>query len=85
MVRLLNDLEAATMNLVARLFRESANSRVCPNIKRDSTGPYCARDMEPGEEITEQRRMLCDHLSLQLWCLTKDRYKKCIWYQGEKF
>jgi len=57
----------------------------CPNFRTDSIGPYCGRDLIQGEKITDERRGVCDNISLQLWCLDKDRYNICIWYQGEPF
>lgn len=55
----------------------------CPHLRVDEQGAYCSRDLQG--EVTEQRRLVCDKYSLQLWCLDKSRCSKCIWYQGESF
>ncbi|MDP3027249.1 MAG: hypothetical protein Q8N63_06070 [Nanoarchaeota archaeon] len=64
--------------LTHKLLSESNPQDRCPNLKIDRQGPYCGRDLKEGEKILEQRRMVCDNYSLQLWCLDKTRYNICI-------
>lgn len=64
--------------LTHKLLSESNPQDRCPNLKIDCQGPYCGRDLKEGEDILEQRRMVCDNYSLQLWCLDKARYNICI-------
>jgi len=73
------------LSLAEELFLESNEKKRCPHIRRDEGGVYCARDLKQGEIIVSDRRNICDHLSLQLWCLDRKRYSKCIFYQGEHF
>lgn len=77
-----NDLER---DLTKKLLDDNNTEDRCPNLQTDNHGPYCARDLEEGEIISERRRRICDNASLQLWCLDKDRYNLCIWYNGEPF
>jgi len=72
-------------DLTSKLLSESNPQNRCPNLKIDSTGPYCCRDLNDGEGISDQRRIICDNYSLQLWCLDKARCNICIWYNGEPF
>ena len=70
--------------LIDELFSASHENERCPYIKRDEIGPYCSKDLSPNAPISEQRRVICDHFSLQLWCLDRKRCNKCIYYNGEK-
>ena len=72
-------------DLTSRLFSESNPQDRCPHLKIDSIGPYCSRDLRDDEAILEQRRIICDNYSFQLWCLDKTRCNICIWYKGEPF
>ena len=84
MVRLTTP-EDLVKDLTDQLISESDPKNRCPNFGIDSKGPYCARSLVPGEIISDQRRMICDNYSLQLWCLDRDRFNVCIWYRGEPF
>jgi hypothetical protein len=86
MVREINPLERRTLELIRELFGESAGKAHCPNIGRDEHGrPYCAKGLTYGDNIPESHRRICDTASLQLWCLDKRRYIKCIFFNGEPF
>ena len=74
-----------TDTLVEELFEECPKRDRCPHIRKDKSGPYCARDLNKGMSVLQERRNVCCYASLQLWCLDKDRFSKCIWYQGEPF
>jgi hypothetical protein len=80
MVTLLNPLEIEERSIIEELFAKADLTRCCPNIRRDSEGPYCAIQLKEGEPISEERRMVCDVASLQLWCLDPDRYNRCVVY-----
>lgn len=80
---MLEDLEKRIEELIDKLFKENSGKPSCPNIRRDEKGPYCSKDME-SENPELGRRLVCDNISLQLWCLNKD-YQKCIHYQGKEF
>lgn len=70
--------------LADRLFLETRGSSRCPHIMKDEIGPYCGRGFSGGE-VSECRRMICDAVSLQQWCLTND-HLKCIYFnQVEPF
>jgi len=77
--------EARRRELIEKLFRETAQEKRCPYLRRDKISAYCSKDIQEMEEINEQRRNVCDSSSLQLWCLDINRCPTCIWYQGEKF
>ena len=69
--------------LIEDLFKQVPEEKRCPNIRKDDNGPYCAKNLKEGAEITYERRIVCDTSSLQLWCLDKDRYQGCIFFRGE--
>ncbi|HLF53736.1 MAG TPA: hypothetical protein VI544_01000, partial [Candidatus Nanoarchaeia archaeon] len=60
--------------LVEELFSESCEHGRCPYIRKDSEGPYCAKNLGDGL-IVSGRRLATDIVSLQLWCLTKESYQ----------
>lgn len=72
-------------DLTRKLLSKSNPQDRCPNLRVDNRGPYCSRELKEDEDISEQRRMVCDNYSLQLWCLDKTRCNTCIWYKGESF
>ena len=78
-------MDPRLQKLVDELFAEVPQEKRCPHIRKDVLGPYCAKGLEVGKEIGVSRRAVCDHLSLQLWCLDKERYSICIYYRGEPF
>lgn len=69
--------------LVNRLLLESPLDNRCLHLHVDQIGPYCGKDHVSGSEIRENRRMICDTYSLQLWCLDKESCVKCIVYTGK--
>jgi len=79
----IQDLER---DLVEKLLGEVPYGLRCPHLVEDPEGqPYCMKGLNKGEEISEQRRMVCQSASLQLWCLDIERSSNCIWYNGEPF
>lgn len=71
--------------LIDSLFAETPVENRCPYIRKDSIGPYCSKGLGENKDIGVSRRAVCDHLSLQLWCLDKERCPICICYRGEPF
>ena len=78
-------LEDLRLDLRDKLLAERDIRNECPNLRTDSKGPYCGRDLTEGQNISDERRRICDNYSLQLWCLDRDKFHVCIWYQGEPF
>ena len=68
-----------------KLFRETEDGARCPWVRRDCQGAYCGKDLQEGKPISQYRRMACDSTSLQVVCLDKEKYPKCIYFQGESF
>jgi hypothetical protein len=66
--------------LQEQLFEDTKGAR-CPYIQRDETGPYCGKGLEEGGDISEERRLVCDTASLQLWCLHETDFKRCTYYK----
>jgi Fe-S-cluster containining protein len=80
MVSIINPEE----RLIQELFSKSPEHERCPFIRKDETSPYCAKNLQGNSEISEQRRMICDTFSLQLYCLNgPERHAICIFYQGK--
>lgn len=61
--------------LVQELWDESKPGFRCPFVCNDSKGCFCK--LQPTEEA---QRMVCDYHSLQLWCLDRERYPLCLYY-----
>lgn len=58
----------------------------CDFLRKDNCSYYCSNGLKEGDVISNERRNVCDHFSLQLWCLSKSNCQNCIWYNGkEKF
>ncbi|MEK6886120.1 MAG: hypothetical protein AABX17_04090 [Nanoarchaeota archaeon] len=72
--------------LVEELFASVSTEERCPYIRKDKIGAFCANGLE-GDFVPENsaRRIACDPLSLQLWCLDKLRCDKCIFYNLKPF
>lgn len=68
--------------LVEELFQTAPENDRCPYIRKDEISPYCSKDLLENQEISEERRMVCDHFSLQLWCLYQS-HSECIFYRGK--
>jgi hypothetical protein len=84
MVRAVSPRERADRFLVRDLLEWNPEEVRCPHLKVDDTGPYCSKDLK-GEAISAQRRYVCDPVSLQMWCLDKERAPICIHYKDERF
>ena len=67
---------------VEELFQNAPENDRCLYIKKDEVGAYCSKNLLENQEISENRRMVCDHFSLQLWCLYPS-HNECIFYRGE--
>ena len=83
MVTTTRHLERKVRQLIKQLLAETPETKRCPHLRVDSTGPYCSKNYKKNTPITDQRRGLCDSASLQFWCLDESRTPKCIYYQGE--
>ncbi|MBI2452172.1 hypothetical protein HYV50_03790 [Candidatus Pacearchaeota archaeon] len=70
--------------IIEELFKKAENNVRCPFIRKDSVGPYCSKGLNEKSNISQERRMVCDIYSLQLYCLSES-YPNCIYYQGEEF
>ena len=81
----INVLDDFRNDLTLELLSESNPEERCPNFRTDDIGPYCGRDLSQGEPVIEIRRDVCSNASLQLWCLDKEKYHICVWYNGEPF
>lgn len=69
-------------DLIEELFGDASVDQRCPHILKDEMGPYCGKGLDD-DNVSDKRRMICDHFSLQLWCLNSN-YRNCIFYQGER-
>ena len=70
---------------VTDLIDKSKPEDRCPHFRTEKSGrPYCGNDLVEGQEIGGVRRRVCDHFSLQLFCLAgRERYEICIHFKGE--
>ncbi len=68
-----------------KLFKEFEGKSKCSYLARNCEGAYCSRGLQEGEKPSFSRHVVCDVMSLQLWCLDPERYQKCIYFQGESF
>jgi len=53
-----------TLDLIHELFNASEPADRCPHLQHDGCGCSCGVAADP-----DTSRMVCDHFSLQLWCL----------------
>ena len=73
-----------TEKLIAETFVKARIEGVrCPHIREDNISCYCAKNLEGGEEISDERRNVCDLFSRTLYCWDKEVYPKCPFYQGQ--
>ena len=70
------------LQIIDELFRKVPQQNRCEHLRRDEAGPYCGKDHPQIGKIFETRRMVCDVLSLQRFCLDPEGHKKCIYYRG---
>ena len=61
---------------VLELWEESTKDEHCPFIKNNEGDCRCNKIHDQ-----ETAKMVCDHFSLQLWCLTKD-HKNCVFFDS---
>ena len=67
--------------LVEELFQNVPENDRCPYLRKDEISPYCSKGLLENQEISKERRMVCDHFSLQLWCLYPS-HDESIFYRG---
>ena len=84
MVRKIGNQERIQLLLIEGLFEKVPVGDRCPHLKKDNIGPYCSKDLKR-TMISESRRVVCGNASLQLYCLDKSRFSKCIWYMRGGF
>ena len=67
-----------TLDLIHELWDASELADRCPHLQHDDSGCSCSVVADPNTS-----RMVCDHSSLQLWCLAgPDRWPVCASYPG---
>jgi hypothetical protein len=71
----MNDTRSIALPLIHELW--TAHEHACPYVRHDEHGCFCT---SPGLPAGGDRYMVCDHFSLQLWCLTETHYTRCIFY-----
>ena len=60
------------LELIHDLYNGSAAADRCPHLQHDRAGCRCR---------IAQSRVVCDHFSLQLWCLAgPERWPVCIFF-----
>jgi hypothetical protein len=65
------------LELIHELHAEAPPEARCPHLEHDAYGCRC-RQLTG----TTADRLVCDHFSLQLWCLAgPERWPVCIWCQ----
>ncbi|MDP1695748.1 MAG: hypothetical protein Q8L29_02445 [archaeon] len=64
-----------------KLFSNDIVYRMCPFIQKDLMGAYCGKGLLNGDRIREERRTICDVISLPMWCLSRN-YRECRFYKG---
>jgi hypothetical protein len=64
------------LQLVNDLWHASSPSTRCAHLAHDALGCICHSPGCP----EDARRLVVDHLSLQLWCLDAERVEKCHFY-----
>ena len=67
-------------DLIEDLLANSPAQDRCPHLKTDNVSLYCSNQLTG--EVIEKRRGVCDSYSLQLWCLDKERFCKCLFYNN---
>ena len=65
-----------TRREIADLVNSVPTKKRCQYLRMDKLGPYCGKDFKG--KITNERRMVCDGFSLQLYCLSE--HGKCCFY-----
>lgn len=66
-----------TLELISDLWHASAPATRCPHLELDALGCICRSPACP----EDARRLVVDHLSLQLWCLDRERVEKCHFFE----
>ncbi|MCU0642455.1 MAG: hypothetical protein MUF61_02655 [archaeon] len=72
-------IKSAIDSLIEDLFKNYPNEEKCPHLRMDMEGVYCSNGLNEGEPIAEERRLVCDIYSMQLWCLHKSDSTRCIY------
>jgi hypothetical protein len=68
------------LDLVDELWTASTPDTRCPHLTHDGQGCLCRSPACP----EDGRRLVVDHLSMQLWCLDEERYQLCHFYPAAK-
>jgi hypothetical protein len=69
--------------LIDELWAERPHA-CCPYVRHDERSCWCASPTLPEAAAGVDRYAPCDTASLQLWCLTEQRYTKCcLWPAGD--
>jgi len=73
-----------TRELVKDLLAGASEDERCEFLGTDREGvPYCSKShVQLGRIDSFERRIVCDPVSLQLYCLAGENCKKCIYYRG---
>ena len=66
--------------IVDELFSTVPINHRCKYLRKDDIGPYCSKNLVSGR-ISDERRMVCDVVSLQVFCLDMGGFVKCTYYQ----
>ena len=66
--------------LIEELLAKSPTQDRCPHLQVDNTSLYCANNLTG--QISKKRRLVCDTYSIQLGCLDKERFCKCLFYEN---
>ncbi len=75
------------LELIHELHDEAPDADRCPHLDHDAEGCRCRRiaagfaDELLPDEAADAARVVCDHFSLQLWCLAgPERWKACAYF-----
>jgi len=76
----MNTTARTALELIHELWAERPRA-CCPYVRHGERGCWCA---SPALLKGADAYGPCDHASLQLWCLTEQRYTKCcLWPAGD--
>jgi hypothetical protein len=75
------------LDLIHELHADAPADQRCPHLEHDTDGCRCRRVVAdlagelPADEANQAGQMVCDHFSLQLWCLAgPERWAACAFY-----
>ena len=79
-MRFLTHLERKIKQIICELDQEIPEEDRCPHLAKKDGDFYCSKDYNG--KITEARKTVCCYVSLQVFCMDKERFQNCIWYKG---